>query len=193
MREIRGNATCPCESGRRYASCCKLRALKWVVDEDGGVYKQVPVVPEARELLENASEDFLRVFEREPRKDSDPVFLFKYVLGEEELERQTVEAMRTAGVRPHLIYAYQKTGGLLLTRENEKLATTKDVEDWDAAISEYYRLKRKPPKPHPVEILLALLEEEVDSCIICLGYVLEYGRQPDAVRIASSRGCYELS
>lgn len=156
------------------------------MNECGEVYKQVPLVPEAHKLLENASDDFLRVFEREPRKDSDPVFLTKYVIGEEEIERQTVEAMRRAGVRPHLIYAYQKTGGLLLTRENEKLATTKDIEDWDAAIDEYYRLKKNPPEPHPVEILLALLEEELDSCIICLGYILEYGREEDAARIESS-------
>ncbi len=161
-----------------------------MVDEDGDVYKQIPLVPEARELLENASEDFLRVFEREPRKDSDPVFLVKYLLGDEELERQTVEAMRMAEVPPHFIYAYQKTRGLLLTRGNEKLATTKDLEDWDAAIDEYQRLKKKPPTPHPVKVLLALLEEEVDSCIICLGYVLEHGQQPDAVRVASSSALF---
>lgn len=94
--------------------------------------------------------------------------------------------MQRAGVRPHLIYAYQKTGGLLLTRKNEKLATTKDIEDWDAAIEEYYWLEKNPPEPHPVEVLLALLNEELDSCIICLGYVLEYGNDPGAKRISSS-------
>lgn len=186
MRELRGNAKCPCQSGRRYSACCKQRALKWVVDEEGKVYKQVPLVPEACELFDKMSEDFLRVFEREPRKDSDPVHLLKYVMGEEELERQTVEAMQKAGVRPQLIYAYQKTGGLLLTRENKKLATTKDLEDWDAAIEEYYWLRKNPPEPHPVEVLLALLRDELDSCIICLGYVLEYGREPNAERIYSS-------
>lgn len=185
MREIRGNAKCPCQSGRRYAACCKKQAIKWSVNESGKVYKQVPLSPKAQELLQKMSEDFLRVFERGPRED-DPIHLLRYVIGEEELERQTVQAMQKADMRPHLIYAYQKTGGLLLTRENEKLATTKDLEDWDAAIDEYYRLQKNPPEPHPVEVLLALLSDELDSCIICLGYVLEYGRESDAERISSS-------
>ena len=150
------------------------------------MYKQVPLVPEARQLIESAKEDFLRIFERAPRKDSDPVFLMKYIIGEEEIERQTVEAMHRSGMRPHLIYAYQKTGGLLLTRENESLATTKDIEDWDAAIEEYYSLKKNPPEPNPIEVLLELLKEELDSCIICFGYVLEYGHATDIDRISSS-------
>ncbi|HEY6897970.1 MAG TPA: DUF5677 domain-containing protein [Rhodocyclaceae bacterium] len=186
MREVRGDAKCPCESGRRYAACCKRKALKWLVDGEGEFYKQIPIVPDAREIIDKALEDFLRVFEREPRKDTDPIFLSKYLIGEEELERQTVEAMRRGGLRPELIYAYQKTGGLLLTRENEKLATTKDIQDWGNAIDEYYRLQKNPPQPHPVEILLTLLADELDSCIICLGYVLEYGGNPEAARIHSS-------
>ena len=185
MREVRGNAKCPCNSGQRYASCCKQKLLKWLIDDDGKFYKQIPLAPESHEVISKAHEDFLRVFEREP-KDSDPFILSRYVIGDEELERQTVEAMRLSGIRPHIIYAYQKTGGLLLTRENEKLATTKDIQDWDNAIEEYYKLEKNPPEPHPVEILLASLEEELDSCIICLGYVLEYGCNPEATRIFSS-------
>lgn len=82
MREVRGNAKCPCQSGRRYAACCKHQALKWVVDENGEIHKHVPLTPEARELLEKTSEDFLRIFEREPRKNSDPIYLLKYVIGD---------------------------------------------------------------------------------------------------------------
>lgn len=185
MREIHGNAMCPCESGRRYAACCKKQAIKWGVNENGEVYKQVPLVPEANEILERMSENFFRVFEREPKKD-DPLTLARYVIGEEELERQMIETMNQAGVSPQLIYAYQKTGGLLLTRENEKFATIKDIEDWDSAIEEYYQLKNNPPKPHPAEALLASLNDELNSCIICLGYVLEYGRDSNAERINSS-------
>lgn len=186
MREVRANARCPCESGRRYGACCKRKAFKWLIDGEGDYHKQIPLVPEALEVFDQAAEDFRRVFDREPRKNSDPVFLCKYLISEEELERQTVESMQRANVRPHIIYAYRKTGGLLLSRQNEKLASTKDVDDWDAAIDEYYRLKKNPPAPHPVDLLFQSLEDELDSCIICLGYVLEHGLSTDAQRMPSS-------
>ena len=48
----------------------------------------------------------------------------------------TVEAMRAAGVRPELIYAYERTG-LIVTRENRKLMSAADLDEWEDAIAEY--------------------------------------------------------
>lgn len=184
-REVSGNAKCPCESGKRYAKCCKKRRLKWFVASDGSFYKHVPLVPEAIEVLNEAEKDYQRVFER-PNKTTDPVFLARYLISIEETERLTVKAMRQAGTRPEIIYAYQKTKGLLLTEANEDLATTKDIEDWDDAIDEYFALQENPPQPHPTEILFNSLEEELDSCIICMGYVLDRGMLDSSEQTPSS-------
>lgn len=185
-REVSGNAKCPCESGKRYAKCCKKRRLKWFVASDGSVYKHVPLVPEAIELLNDAERDYQRVFERSPNKTTDPVFLMRYLISDEETERLAVKAMRQAGTRPELIYAYQKTRGLLLTESNSLLATTKDIEDWDDAIDEYFALQEHPPQSHPTEILFNSLEEELESCIICMGYALDRGTLDSSEQTPSS-------
>jgi len=94
--------------------------------------------------------------------------------------------MQMAGLQPHFIYAYQKTGGLLLTSKNKSLTSTKDQQDWEAAIDEYFELEKNPPELHLVDVLFESLKEELDSCIICLGYVLENGLDSGAERLASS-------
>jgi hypothetical protein len=48
----------------------------------------------------------------------------------------TVEAMRAAGVRPALVYAYERTG-LIVTRENRGLLSAADLDEWEDAIAEY--------------------------------------------------------
>lgn len=191
-REIRGNVKCPCESGKRYANCCKKRRLKWLVDSDGNFYKHFPLVPEARELLEKARDDFQRIFGRPPDKAADPVFLTRYLVSDEETERLTVEAMRESGIRPEIIYAYKKTGGLLLTESNEDLATTKDIEDWNNAIDEYLDLQNNPPQPTSTELLFKSFEEELEACIICIGYALDFGIEERAEQTPSSSSFFTV-
>ncbi|MGE0802997.1 MAG: hypothetical protein AB7G13_26905 [Lautropia sp.] len=185
MREVKKNAACPCKSGQRYGACCKKKAFKWHVDEDGEFHRQVPLNSEAIEALEGAKAKFLEVFGREPR-GSDPLFVWKYLVNEEEIERQAIEVMRKADLRPELIYAYQKTGGLLISRENAKLVTGKDLQDWDDAIDEYFAIRDNASDVHPVPILLDALARELESCIICLGYVIECGQSSNASPIGSS-------
>ena len=48
----------------------------------------------------------------------------------------TVEAMRAAGIRPALVYAYERTG-LIVTRENRHLIPASDLDEWEDAIAEY--------------------------------------------------------
>ncbi|MFQ6333847.1 DUF5677 domain-containing protein [Methylophilus sp. 3sh_L] len=156
-----------------------------MINEEGDIYKSIPISPQIHEVLEEVSEKFFLIFEREPH-DNDPIFIDKYLIGDEELEKRTIELMEQAGWQPQLIYAYQKTGGLMLSRENKKFATEKDIQEWNEAIDEYYWLEKNPPHPNPVSVLLEAIERELDSCIICLGYVLESGLISNAVRISSS-------
>jgi len=52
------------------------------------------------------------------------------------LRASTAEAMRAAGIRPALVYAYERTG-LIVTRENRKLMSAADIDEWEDAIAEY--------------------------------------------------------
>lgn len=192
MREVRANAKCPCESGRGYGNCCKRRSFRWLVDSEGDFHKELRLPPGAQEAIERAREAYATVFERKPDKDKDPVFLGKYLLSEEELARQAEEAMERAGVPPQIIYAHRKTGGLILTKENQKFASTKDVQDWEAAVDEYFRLQEDPPEPDPLEVLFHSVEAELDSCIICLGYVLENGLDANALSKPSSSSFFSV-
>ena len=49
----------------------------------------------------------------------------------------TIDAMRAAGIRPALIYAYERTG-LIVTKENRSLLSAADLDEWEDAIAEYH-------------------------------------------------------
>lgn len=48
----------------------------------------------------------------------------------------TIEAMRVTGIRPTLIYAYERTG-LIVTRENRHLMSAADLDEWEDATAEF--------------------------------------------------------
>lgn len=54
----------------------------------------------------------------------------------DEMTDTIVRAMRQAGVREEIIYAFQKTGRLV-TSENAKYLTREELVEWEAAIDEY--------------------------------------------------------
>lgn len=114
------------------------------------------------------------------------IFLSKYTHSVEAIERETVKAMHQAHIEPHIIYAYQKTRGLLLTHENKHLTSKADLKEWEDAIEEYFQLKKNPRAPDMTDILFESLYDEMDSCAICLGYALEYGFNKKRQKIASS-------
>ena len=168
------------------------KSLKWLVDRDGNYYKQIPLVPKAIELLNKMKEDYQRIFEREPNKNHDPVFLMRYLISNEETERLSVEAMHCAGIQPELIYAYKRTGGLILTESNKDLATTKDLEDWHNAIDEYFESQKNSSQTNPIELLFNSLEDELEACIICTGYALDLGIVENAPRTSSSSSLFTV-
>ncbi len=53
------NAPCPCESGRPYGRCCYDKGFEYLVDEDGIVFKAVPVPDELAEALEEQKQRFI--------------------------------------------------------------------------------------------------------------------------------------
>jgi hypothetical protein len=165
---------CPCESGLEYGECCHGKKIKWVTSENGEISRQIPIESDLKNVLENIKEHFIRVFEREPR-DDDPLMLEQYLYSDTDLERETIEIMKRAGARPELIYAYKKTGGLLVTEANINKLTTSDLGKWEAAIDEYFENERNEDTVSEEDEAWVSLISEIDSIIIVFGYVLEYG------------------
>src|SRR5262249_24490894 len=124
---------------KTYKNCCWDKGFEWAEDEDGTVYKAMPMSPEVKEALEQLHQAFVAKHGREPGPDD---LLFPDLPHPEHLEAMMVEDMKAAGLDPALIYAFEKTG-LLVTDMNEHLIPEKDLVEWDAAIEEYDRKHRK--------------------------------------------------
>ena len=92
------NAPCPCGSGKTYESCCYVKAVEWVEDEDGTVYKSMPMSPDVQEALERLRQAFVARHGREPGPDD---LLFPDLPHPEHLEAMMVEDMEGAS-RFHL-------------------------------------------------------------------------------------------
>ena len=61
-------------------------------------------------------------------------------ISDREIMPELVEAMRDAGISAEFIYAYKKTGYVLLSDPSQKLPEGAE-ELWRAAISEYFELE----------------------------------------------------
>ena len=107
------------------------------MDEEGNIFKSVPMTNEVREVIEEQKRKFIEKFGREPEDDEN---LFFDMPPLEHAEHFMVEGMKQAGLDPAIIYAFEKTG-LLVTEMNEHLISNKDREEWEAAVREY-RIKK---------------------------------------------------
>jgi hypothetical protein len=119
-----------------------MKSFHYYIDTDTGeVEREVPMTTEDRQVLAPLMEQqrlrFVERFGREPGPD-DPIF-FDEDLDEDKLNGEMAEVMRSIGIRPALIYATQKTG-LIVTEQNRNLIPDIDLEEWEAAIEEYYDL-----------------------------------------------------
>jgi hypothetical protein len=70
-----------------------------MLDEHGTTFKAIPLSEKAMRVLEEIRDEFKAAFGREPR-DDDFVFPLTYMYSDQEVEQQTIQAMREAGVRP---------------------------------------------------------------------------------------------
>jgi len=170
-KEISKRAACPCESGKRYGECCALKQFKWVVDEEGEVWKQIPVSRELDEVNEALIAGFRKVFGREPVGD-DPLMLAKYLYSPDDISRETVNAMRRAGMDPAQIHAYEKTGRIL-TEQNVAFLSDGELAEWDAALDEYRSGSVQKARQSANQRLYAGLMLELPNLIIVLGYLLD--------------------
>ena len=77
------------------------------------------------------------------------------------IEHYIVESMRKAGVEPALIYAHEKTNGLLLNEQNIQKVPQKDVDEWEVAIDEHERTTGKKASRRP------LSDEDMNGMMQC--------------------------
>jgi hypothetical protein len=104
-----------------------------------GVVKMTPEVYAA--LLEQR-EAFRKKFGRDPGP-GDPVIFDPDAdepteISSVRIEAETLEAMRKAGTRPEVVYAYKKTGILLM---KDSPASPRDRQAWEAAVKEFFLIE----------------------------------------------------
>jgi hypothetical protein len=114
---------------------------KRYIDADGN--KSVPLSEEAIDILKEQRQQFRDKFGRDPGPQ-DPVWFdpdceVPTPIDPDKYMATTVAAMREAGLGEALIYAYVRTGGMLVTKENKHLWSKEDLEEWNDALAEYKR------------------------------------------------------
>jgi hypothetical protein len=123
-----------------------------------------------RRITNELADEFRRHFERDPKKD-DPMFLGKYLMSDEDLERETVRAMTAAKADPAHIYAYKKTG-YLIVGDNLDRYTGAAIKEWDNAIDEFDRSEASDQggvEERAFDEILESLVREFESFIFLLG------------------------
>jgi SEC-C motif len=175
-QKVSRNAPCPCGSGKKYKHCCYGKGFDYQEDDDGTIFKSIPMTPEMTEILDEQRRAFIEKFGREPGPN-DPVFFD--LPHPEHLEHLTVEAMKKAGLDPAVIYAYEKTGRIV-TEENQHLLSEADLGEWDAAIEEYemkHRKKQEPPQ-YPIGTVALYGPDDKRTTKIAAGVILRDGAEP---------------
>ena len=132
-KKLSRKAQCPCGSGKKYGRCCHGKEFEYLVDEDGTIFKSLPLTGELAQVIEEQKQRFAEKFGRQPGPGDN---LFFDMPPLEHSEHFMVEAMKQAGLDPAVIYAFEKTG-LLVTEANEHLISDVDRAEWEAAVLEY--------------------------------------------------------
>ena len=134
MRKVGRNEQCPCGSGKKYKNCCWNKGFDWVRDSEGQAHKQVPISDEMQQEFQN----YFAKFREEHGRDIEPDEYIFSDLDLPQVEADMILLLKRAGVPPALIYAYEKTGRLV-TEENKRFLTDKELEEWDNAVEEYHK------------------------------------------------------
>jgi len=158
-RKLSGNAVCPCGSKKKYKDCCTSKKFEWLIDNQGTIYRSVPICPESMPILKQYEKRFVKTFGRKPRGD-DPL-MFEGI-SSKEMDQKMIDVMVKAGIDPAKIYAFAKTG-LLPTEQNLSLIPDIDLREWEAAIDEYEEGKQFPTYDRDTAKFIASLAELPDQ------------------------------
>jgi len=114
--------------------CPRAAAGRTVKIHNGSPRLQSPSAPAA--ILEAQQQRFREKFGRDPGPN-DPVFFDPDAtdpvpMSAVKVQAETIEAMRKAGTPPQIIYAYKRTGGLLLREDMREHWPPDRVKEWDS-------------------------------------------------------------
>ena len=158
-RKLSMTASCPCGSGKQYKDCCTKKDFEWLIDDDGSIYRSVPISPELMEVFEQNEKRFVKTFGRKMRGDDPLIF---DGISSKEVDQRMIEVMVKAGMDPAKIYAFAKTG-LLPTEDNLSLIPDVDLREWEDAIDEYEKEKPFPTQDKDTAKFIAGLSELPDQ------------------------------
>jgi hypothetical protein len=182
-KKVSRNAPCPCGSGRKYKTCCWNKGFDWLEDEAGTVYRSTPMSPEVQQVLEELRQAFVAKHGREPGPDD---LLFPDLPHPEHLEAMMVEDMKSAGLDPAFIFAFEKTGRLV-TEQNRHLLPQNALDEWQAAIEEYEaKHGRKESPQYPLGTVALYGPDDQTTTKIVAGVILHDGAEPILKRWVSS-------
>jgi hypothetical protein len=134
---------CPCGSGRRYKSCCQRRGIKYVTEEDGTIMEVKELSAETAELLQQVLEERRNeIWQKEGREMGPDDLLFPEFAetGEQGVIDMVAGIMERAELDPELIYAFRRTG-ILPTEDNLDEFSERELDEWEAAVEEYRRIR----------------------------------------------------
>ncbi len=109
--------------------------------------RSIKMSGETADVLEEQLRLFKEKFGRDPAA-GEPIFFdpdhpTPRQLQVEPTEAMIAQTMRRAGLRPELIYAFEKTGRLV-SKSNLDALSEGEIKEWEEAIDEYFR---KHPTP----------------------------------------------
>lgn len=138
-KRVSRNDPCPCGSGKKYKRCCWQKDFQWTEDENGTVYRDVPM-PQA---LSDDMAGYLDARRDAAGGELDPDELLFPNMHFEHAEHEMTQAMEKVGIDPALIYAFEKTGRIV-SEDNMNQLTDAEIEAWHDAIDEYYEREGPP-------------------------------------------------
>ena len=169
-RKVSRNAPCPCGSGKKYKQCCIRKEFEWQEDDDGNIFKSMPISDEMKVILDEQRQAFIAKHGREPDPDD---LVFPNMPHFEHMEHQMIEAMKEAGIDPAIIYATEKTGRIV-SEENVELLSDIELEEWEEAIEEYRaeHSSQEPPQ-YPIGTVALYGPDDKTTTKIVAGVILE--------------------
>ena len=64
-KKLSRNAPCPCGSGKKYTHCCNGTRFDYEQDDEGTIFKPIPMSQEMVDLLQEQRQKFIEKYRRE--------------------------------------------------------------------------------------------------------------------------------
>lgn len=169
MAKVGRNEKCPCGSDKKYKQCCYNKGFDFV-QKGHEIVRIQPVGEEFQSAAGKIYEEYLKRLERAPGA-GDPIAIWQFYHGQDEMTEQICEAMKMAGIDAAKIWAYKKTGLMIVGGEEDKY-TEFDINEWDDAIEEFYAHDGNPgrtPLSDRYDEVISQLIDEIISLIFLMG------------------------